>query len=383
MEPIYLDYNATTPIDPAVAAAMIPYIYEHFGNPSSSHAFGQRAKTAVDKARCQVADLLGCLPDEVILTSGGTESNNHAIKGVSGAYREKGNHIITSSVEHPAVLDVCAFLEGHGFDVTYLPVDSYGMVNPRQLEWAITPQTILVSVMHANNEIGTIQPISEISEIAHRNGVLAHADCAQSVGKIPVSVDELGVDLLSIAGHKLYAPKGIGALYIRSGVRLEKLMHGAGHEMGWRAGTENVIEAAGLGMACQLIAENLAGYCERMTETRDMLEAQLGERLPDMKINGHPEHRLPNTSSISFPSLEADTILSNLEYVAASAGAACHSDQVEISSVLQAMRLPLDEAMGTLRFSTGRYTTRDEITRAVEDVAQAVEAARSRSPQGV
>ena len=383
MEPIYLDYNATTPIDPAVAAAMIPYIYEHFGNPSSSHAFGQRAKMGVDKARSQVADLLGCQPDEVVFTSGGTESNNHAIKGVAGAYRDKGNHIITSSVEHPAVLDVCAFLEGRGFDVTYLPVDGYGMVNPRQLEWAITPRTILVSVMHANNEVGTIQPISEISEIAHRGGALVHADCAQSVGKIPVTVDELGVDLLSIAGHKLYAPKGIGALYIRSGVRLEKLMNGAGHEMGWRAGTENVIEAAGLGMACQLIAENLSGYSQRMEETRDLLESHLGKRHPGMKINGHPEHRLPNTSSISFPSLEADTILANLEYVAASAGAACHSDQVEVSSVLQAMHVPLDEAMGTLRFSTGRYTTPQEITRVVEDVAQAIEAARSRSRQGV
>ena len=342
----------------------------------------------MDKARVQVAGLLGCQPDEVIFTSGGTESNNHAIKGVAGAYRDKGNHIITSSVEHPAVLDVCAFLEGRGFDVTYLPVDGYGMVNPRQVEWAITPQTILVSVMHANNEVGTIQPISEISEIAHRSGVLVHADCAQSVGKIPVNVDDLGVDLLSIAGHKLYAPKGIGALYIRDGVQLEKLMHGAGHEMGWRAGTENVIEAAGLGMACQMIAEGLDGYRQRMRETRDLLEAQLVERRPGMKINGHPEHRLPNTSSISFPSLEADTILANLEYVAASAGAACHSDRVEVSSVLQAMKVPLDDAMGTIRFSTGRYTTREEIARAVEDVAQAIEAAQNsksgdRSPQGV
>ncbi len=275
MDPIYLDYNATTPIDPAVAEAMLPYIHEHFGNPSSGHAFGRRAKEGVDTARSQVAGLLGCQNDEVIFTSGGTESNNHAIKGVAAAYRQQGNHIITSSVEHPAVLDVCAYLEGQGASVTYLPVDGLGMVDPQQLEWAITPQTVLVSVMHANNEVGTIQPISEISEITRRHGILLHADCAQSVGKLQVKVDELGVDLLSIAGHKLYAPKGIGALYIRNGVRLEKLMHGAGHEMGWRAGTENVIQEVGLGQACQLINENLDAYCETMMSTRDLLEAQL------------------------------------------------------------------------------------------------------------
>ena len=376
MDPIYLDYNATTPIDPAVAEAMLPYIYEHFGNPSSGHPFGLRAKKGVDKARSQVAELLGCHTGEVIFTSGGTESNNHAIKGVAAAYRKQGNHIITSSVEHPAVLDVCAYLEGQGFSVTYLPVDSFGMVDARQLEWAVTPRTILVSVMHANNEVGTIQPISEISEVTRRHGILLHADCAQSVGKLPVKVDDLGVDLLSIAGHKLYAPKGIGALYIREGVRLEKLMHGAGHEMGWRAGTENVIEEVGLGQACELISGNLDAYRGRMKAARDLLEAQLGERFRDMKTNGHPEKRLPNTSSVSFPSMEADTVLSAMQLVAASAGAACHSDRVEVSSVLQAMRVPLEYAMGTLRFSTGRYTTTEEIDRAVEDVVQAVESSR-------
>ena len=376
MDPIYLDYNATTPIDPAVAEAMLPYIHEHFGNPSSGHAFGRRAKEGVDTARSQVAGLLGCQTDEVIFTSGGTESNNHAIKGVAAAYRQQGNHIITSSVEHPAVLDVCAYLEGQGASVTYLPVDGLGMVDPQQLEWAITPRTVLVSVMHANNEVGTVQPISEISEITRRHGILLHTDCAQSVGKIPVKVDDLDVDLMSIAGHKLYAPKGIGALYIRNGVRLEKLMHGAGHEMGWRAGTENVIEEVGLGQACQLINGNLDAYCETMISTRDLLEAQLGERFSDMKTNGHPVKRLPNTSSVSFPSMEADTALSAMKAVAASAGAACHSDQVEVSTVLQAMHVPLEYAMGTLRFSTGRYTTAEEIHRAVEDVAQAVETCR-------
>ena len=373
MGPIYLDYNATTPIDPQVAEAMLPYIYRHFGNPSSGHAFGRRAKEGVDLAREQVAGMLGCRADEVIFTSGGTESNNHAIKGALGARRDRGNHIVTSSVEHPAVLEVCAFLEERGCAVTRLPVDQSGMVDPERLEAAIRPETVLVSVMHANNEVGTIQPIAAIAGITRRHGVLLHADCAQSVGKIPVNVDELGVDLLSIAGHKLYAPKGVGALYVRRGVRLEKLMHGADHEMGWRAGTENVIETVALGRACDLIADNLPHYRRTMRKTRDRLEAQLFERFPDARGNGHPEKRLPNTASVSFPSLEADAILSNLRETAASAGAACHSGEVEVSAVLKAMNVPLEQAMGAIRFSTGRYTTEEEIDRAVEDVAQAVE----------
>ena len=372
MDPIYLDYNATTPIDPQVADAMLPYIREHFGNPSSSHAFGVTAREAVDKGRRQLAELLGCGADEVVFTSGGTESNNYAIKGVVGAYRDKGNHIITSAVEHPAVLEVCSYLEQQGCRVTYLPVDEFGMVDPQQVESAITPETILVSIMHANNEVGTIEPIEKIAEIAHRNGVLLHADCAQSVGKIPVNVDDLGVDLLSIAGHKLYAPKGIGALYVRSGVRLEKLIHGANHEMGWRAGTENVIEVVGLGEACELINRNLPRYHQHMRTMRDRLESGLGERFSAVKINGHPEKRLPNTTSASFKGTEADSVLSRLGYVAASAGAACHSDHVELSSVLEAMHVPLEYAMGTIRFSVGRFTTEEEIDHALEDIVQAV-----------
>ena len=307
MDAIYLDYNATTPVDPQVAEAMLPYIQEHYGNPSSSHSFGVAARKAVEKARSQLAEMLKSQVEEVIFTSGGTESNNHAIKGVAGAYRNEGNHIITSAVEHPAVLEVCQYLEGQGSRVTYLPVDQYGVVDPQQLEDAITPETILISIMHANNEVGTIEPIEAIAEIARRHGVLLHADCAQSIGKIPVHVDELGVDLLSIAGHKAYAPKGIGALYIRTGVRLEKLMHGAGHEMGWRAGTENVIETVGLGRACELINQNLTEYQGHMRAMRDRLEAGLGERFPNLKINGHPDKRLPNTSSVSFQGMEADT----------------------------------------------------------------------------
>ncbi|MFQ6030118.1 MAG: cysteine desulfurase family protein, partial [Dehalococcoidia bacterium] len=369
---VYLDYNATTPIDPQVVEAMLPYVHQYYGNPSSSHQFGALTKQAVEQARRQVASLLGCADAELIFTSGGTESNNHAIKGVIGAYREKGSHIITSAVEHPAVIEVCRFLETQGCRTTYLPVDQYGLVDPQQVEQAITPETVLVTIMHANNEVGTIEPIAEISRVAHRHGVLIHADCAQSVGKIPVRVDDLGVDLLSIAGHKLYAPKGIGALYIRQGVKLEKLMHGASHEMNWRAGTENVIQMVGLGKACALIEQNLPRYSRHMAEMRDRLESGLLDRFPELRVNGHWEKRLPNTSSVSFRGLEANTLLARFEHVAASAGAACHSDQVEVSSVLEAMQLPLEYAMGTLRFSVGRFTTAEEIDQSLEEITQVV-----------
>ena len=370
MSDVYLDYNATTPIDPQVAEAMLPYIHGLFGNPSSSHSFGRTARQGVDRARRQVAGLLGCGEDGLIFTSGGTEANNHAIKGVAGAYRERGNHIITSLVEHPAVTEVCRYLEGQGFRVTYLPVDEYGSVDPRQVEEVITDGTLLVTIMHANNEVGTVQPISEIAEIAHRYGALMHSDCAQSVGKIPVRVDELGVDLLSIAGHKLYASKGIGALYIRPGVRLEKLMHGANHEQDRRAGTENVIQMVGLGMACELIEQNLTHYGRHMSAMRDRLERGLLSSGMDARVNGHLDKRLPNTSSISFRGLEADRILANLKTVAASAGAACHSDQVEVSHVLEAMNVPIEYAMGAIRFSVGRFTTEDEIDRAIAEIRE-------------
>ncbi len=372
MSDIYLDYNATTPIDPQVAEAMLPYIHGLFGNPSSGHSFGLAARQGVDLARRQVAGMLGCDVDDLIFTSGGTEANNHAIKGVAGAYRERGNHIITSAVEHPAVTEVCRYLEGRGFRVTYLPVDEYGMVDPQQVEEAITSETLLVTVMHANNEVGTVQPIAEIADIAHRHGALMHSDCAQSVGKIPVRADDLGVDLLSIAGHKLYAPKGIGALYIRPGVRLEKLMHGANHEQDRRAGTENVIDMAGLGRACELIEQNLAEYAQHMATVRDRLERGLLDSGMDVRVNGHPEKRLPNTSSVSFRGVEADRVLASLPTVAASAGAACHSDRVEVSHVLAAMNVPEEYAMGTLRLTVGRFTTEDEIDRAISEITDVV-----------
>lgn len=373
MEPIYLDYNATTPIDPRVAEVMLPFIHEHFGNPSSSHILGVTTNKAVEKARQQIAEMIGCGPDELILTSGGSESNNYAIKGVAWAYRNKGNHIITSSVEHPAVTEVCRYLEKQGFLVTYLPVDGDGLVDPGRVEEAVTPQTILITIMHANNEVGTIEPIADISEIAHRHGIWVHTDCAQSVGKIPVRVDALHADLLTIAGHKLYATKGIGALYIRRGVKLEKLIHGANHEMGRRAGTENVIEIVGLGEACELITRHLPRYRSHMQTLRDRLEQGLKRDFPDIRINGHPQKRLPNTSSVSFRGLEANTILARLTGVAASAGAACHSDHLEISSVLEAMGVPLEYAMGTIRFSVGRFTTASEIDRALGEIKEVVE----------
>lgn len=368
-KPIYLDYNATTPIDPAVAEAMKPYLSEFFGNPSSAHWFGSQAKRAVEQARAQVASLLGCESDELVFTSGGSEANNLAIKGVAEAYRTKGDHIITSSIEHPAVMEVCRYLETQGFRVTYLPVDSTGRIDVGALQQAIRPETILVTIMHANNEVGTIQPIERIASVAHEHHILVHTDAAQSAGKIPVDVNDLGVDLLTVAGHKLYAPKGIGALYARHGTRLVKLIHGADHERDIRAGTENVLEIVGLGKACEMARTRLAddgGHCRKL---RDRLYEGLKERLPEIRLNGHLDLRLPNTVSVSFPGVEANTLLAELEGVAASAGAACHADDVEISHVLEAMEVPREYAMGTIRFSTGRMTTENEITTAIDEIA--------------
>ena len=376
MKTIYLDYNATTPIDFRVREAMMPFMTEHFGNPSSSHAYGTVTRQAVEKARRQAADMLHCSPEEIVFTSGGSESNNFAIKGIAAAYKSRGNHIITSTIEHPAVTEVCRHLEETGFAVTYVPVDENGLVDPGDIEKAITPQTILITIMHANNEVGTIEPIAEIADIARRHGILMHTDAAQSVGKIPVRVDDLKVDLLSIAGHKFYAPKGVGALYIRSGVNLAKLVHGADHERNLRAGTENVIELVGLGEACALVNEKLPAFQKHMQGLRDRLEEQIKTEFADIKINGHPQKRLPNTLSISFRGLEANTILSELDHIAASAGAACHSDQVDVSQVLEAMKVPLEYAMGTVRFSVGRMTSSDEIDRAAAEILKVVKSLR-------
>ena len=376
MTPIYLDYNATTPIDPEVVEEMIPQLRDHFGNPSSAHFHGRAAREAVEKARGQVADFLGCRPGEVVFTSGGTESNNYAIKGAVLAHRNRGGHIITSAVEHPAVTEVCAYLAGEGFQVATLAVDGDGLVDPDQVKEAIKPGTVLVTVMHANNEVGTIQPIARIAKIARERGVLVHTDAAQSAGKIPVSVDELGVDLLSLAGHKLYAPKGIGALYIRGGTELETFMHGAGHEEGRRAGTENVPNIVALGKACEVAKRDLKKNRAHMQAMRDRLFGRL-EALDGIRLNGHPTERLPNTLSVGFLNLEADALLAGMEGVAASAGAACHAEgDADISSVLKAMKVPPGYAMGTVRFSTGRGTTQQEIDRAAALIIDEVERMR-------
>jgi len=373
MKPIYLDYNATTPVDPAVAEAMRPCLMGIFGNPSSDHWYGAQAKKAVEKARARVARLLGCGAEEIVFTSGGSESNNMAVKGAALANRSSGNHIITSSVEHPAVMEVCRYLEGEGFDVTYLEVDEYGLVSPEDLRKAISPRTILISVMLANNEVGTIQPVRELAGIACENKILFHTDAAQAVGKMPVDVAELGVDMLTVAGHKLYAPKGVGVLYIRSGVELAKMIHGADHEQNLRAGTENVPEIVGLGVACELAGEMLEEETERLGQLRDRLYRGLKESHPGIRLNGHPEFRLPNTLSVGFAGIEASALLSELEGVAASAGAACHSDSVDISQTLTAMGTPVEYAIGTVRFSTGRFTTEDEIDRAGRLISEAVD----------
>ncbi len=372
MKPIYLDYNATTPVDSEVAEAMKPFLSEIFGNPSSAHEYGLRAKAAVGQARMQVAGLIGCTSDEIVFTSGGSESNNFAIKGVAFANRLKGNHIITSSVEHPAVTEVCRYLAANGYSITYLPVDEYGSVNPKDVEGAITSKTILISIMHANNEVGTIQPVEEIGEIAHNHNLLFHTDAAQSVGKIAVDVNRMKVDLLSVAGHKLYAPKGIGALFIRKSVKLEKLIHGANHEMDQRAGTENILEISGLGKACEIAKRDLEKNRTHMLRMRDSLYQGLIASIPDIRLNGHPEKRLPNTLSLGFRGLEANTLLSELTGIAASAGAACHSGGIKVSSVLSAMNTPEEYAMGTIRFSTGKYTTSQEINDAVKHIVSTI-----------
>ena len=371
-KPIYLDHNATTPIDSEVVDAMLPFLRENFGNPSSSHWYGTQAKQAVEQARQSLAELLGCYPDEVIFTSGGSESNNFAIKGVAYAYQNQGKHIITSQIEHPAVINVCKWLEKEGFTVTYLPVDEYGLVDPEAVKKAITAETILITIMHSNNEVGTIQPISEISKIAHEHNIIFHSDAAQSVGKIPTNVQELGVDLLSVAGHKFYAPKGIGALYVRRGIKIESLVHGADHELNRRAGTENVLEIVGLGKAAQIAHRDLEKNSTHMRNLRDRLWEGLKKNIPGLKLNGHPEMRLPNTLSVRFPGVDANTLLSELDEVAASAGAACHADVAEPSSVLLAMNVPPADAFETIRFSTGRANTAQEIDRAIDVITQAV-----------
>lgn len=361
MTQIYLDHNASTPVSAPVAKLMLAMIGTAYGNPSSAHWAGLPARRAVATARSQVAALLGCGADEIVFTSGGSESNNLALKGVFFAREPpKAVHIITTSIEHPAILSPCRFLERLGARVTYLPVDATGRVDPADVHAALHTDTLLISIMHANNEVGTIQPISEISALAHEHGVLVHTDAAQSVGKVSVRVDELGVDLLSIAGHKLYAPKGIGALYVRRGTRLEPLVHGAGHESGLRAGTESALLIAALGKACATAPT--ASDLESVRRLRDQLWAGIKVAFGDHAVlHGHPEHRLSNTLNVGFKDRLGADVLAALPGVAASTGSACHESSVEISPVLAAMGVPLDTAAGAVRFSLGTTTTPAEI----------------------
>jgi cysteine desulfurase len=378
MKPIYLDYNGTTPHDPEVIAAMRLFLEEEFGNPSSGHLYAVKPRQALMSARRQVAALLGCSPEEIVFTSGGTEADNWAIIGTARALRERGRHIITSRFEHPAVLNVCAFLEKDGYAVTYLPVGEQGLVDPADVAAAVRPDTILITIMHANNEVGTIQPVAEIAALAKSRGIRVHTDAAQSLGKIPVDVEEMGADLLSVAGHKLYAPKGVGALYIRKGMTLEAIMHGAGQEMGRRPGTENILEIVGLGKACEIASRDLQRHSSRMAAMRDRLYEAISSGVRDVRLNGHPLKRLPNTLSLSFRGLEANRLLEAIGMeVAASAGAACHADSVEISHVLRAMGVPTEWAKGTLRLTTGRMTTAQEVDRAAAVIIEALREIRT------
>ena len=366
---IYLDHNASTPIAPQVREAMLPFLAEHHGNPSSAHWAGAPAAQAVADAREQLAALLGCSPHEVVFTSGGTEANNTALKGVVEAAGAERPHIVTTAVEHPAIVEPCRYLERHGVDVTVVGVDATGLVDPDDIAAAIRPETVLVSVMHANNEVGTVEPIAEISRITREAGVLLHSDAAQSVGKVPTRVDDLGVDLLSVAAHKFYGPKGVGALYVREGTRLEPFMHGAGHESGRRAGTENVLLDVALGAAAEL-AGDLA-WTLGVRDLRDWLWLQLQDRWGErVVLNGHPTARLPNTLNVSLLGRDGRAVLAAMPEVAASTGSACHSGGTEPSPVLAAMGVPREVGAGAIRLSLGRKTTRAELETLLERLAE-------------
>ncbi len=366
-EAIYLDYNASTPIEPVVAAVVQRFLETDYGNPSSSHWATRRAKGALDRPRGQVAALLGCASDEIVFTSGGSDANNLAIKGLFYLRGDRPAHIVTSQIEHPAILAPCRFLERLGATVTYVPVDGSGLIDPDDIRKAITKDIFLISIMHANNEVGTTQPVAEVAKIARAHGIPLHTDAAQSVGMIPTNVDALAVDLLSVAGHKVYAPKGIGALYIRRGIAIEPLIHGAGHEAGRRAGTESALLAAGLGMACE-VAQAWIGTTATQG-LRDLfwhrLRAAFGNRVV---LDGHPDRRLPNTLNASFVGHVGAEILALMPDVAASTGSACHSGQMTLSPVLEAVGIAPEVGIGAIRFSLGRRTTQDEVEKVVEQL---------------
>lgn len=373
--PVYLDYNATTPIDPEVVAEMLPYIRSSHGNPSSSYSIGRDNKEAVNRARKKVADLINAKPEEIVFTSGGTESNNHAIRGIALANKEKGRHIITSSIEHPAVTEVCRYLNTLGYEITYVPVDTQGKVNPNDVLNAVRPDTILITIMHANNEVGTIQPVPEIASIARKYNINFHTDAAQSVGKIDTDITVLGVDLLSIAGHKLYAPKGIGALFVKQGTKIENLMYGAGQEKGIRPGTENVPYIVALGKACEIAQREMEQNNAHMYRMRERLITGLRQKLGSIvTLNADLNNCLPNTLSMAFEKVDAHTLTSLIgNEIFISTGSACHADSVEISSVLKAMNIDIKTATSTVRISTGKYTTEEEIDLAIGIISDKVQ----------
>ncbi|MBK8639290.1 MAG: cysteine desulfurase [Chromatiaceae bacterium] len=367
--PIYLDYNATSPIDPQVLEAMLPWLREGFGNPSSDHPYGRQARAAIALARSQVADLIGAQPEEILFTGCATEANNLAILGAARALRGRGRHAIASAIEHPSVAGPMGYLRGLGWEVTVLPVDGYGRVAPAALTAALRDNTALVSVMHANNEVGTLAPITELAALARRRGALFHTDAAQSVGKLPVDVAALGVDLLTLAGHKCYAPKGVGALFVRAGTPLEPILFGAGHERGLRPGTENVPHIVGFGAATTLAQRRLPALAERLSRQRDALHARLTAAIPGLALNGHPDERLPNTLNVSFPRVSGRELLARTPEVAASVGSACHAEGAEVSGVLGAMGLAPERTLGAVRLSIGEPTTDEDIDRGADALA--------------
>lgn len=379
---IYLDHNATTPTDKRVVEAMLPYFSEVFGNASSLHRFGQRAHLALEDARTQVANILGAGEKEIVFTSGGSESDNYAIKGAAYFHQNKGRHIITSKIEHPAVLNTCEHLEKRGFEVTYISVDKHGVVDLNELEDAIRKDTILVTIMYANNEVGTIQPISEISKVVRKKGVPFHTDAVQAVGKLETDVNKLGVDMLSVSAHKLYGPKGVGALYIRSGVEITPLIHGGHHEKGRRASTENLPGIVGLGKACEICMAEMKEESERLTKLRDKLWEGFNSRVPDTMLLGHPAKRLPGTLAVAFKYVEGESVLLNLdlEGIAVSSGSACTSGSIEPSHVLLAMGVPSELARGAIRLSLGRRNTEEQVDRVISVTPGIVEKLRAMSP---
>jgi cysteine desulfurase len=382
MKRIYLDYAATTPTDPEVIKAMEPYFFKEFGNPSSIHSFGQEAKKAIEDAREKLAKFLGASSSEIVFTSGGTESNNFAIEGVAFALEKKGNHIITSGIEHHAILEPCKFLEKHGFKITFVGVDKNGLVSAEDIKKAITDKTILISVMHANNEIGTIQPITQIGKIARELGIYFHTDAVQTVGHIPVNVNDLNVDLLSLSAHKFYGPKGVGALYIRRGTRIERFLHGGDQEKGRRASTHNTPGIVGLGKAIELCEAKIDEEAKSQIALRDKLIREIPNKISEVYLNGHPTQRLPNNVNFSIKYIEGESILLSLDMlgIACSTGSACTSSSLEPSHVLLAIGLSAEIAHGSLRITLGRWTKEDEIDYLLEHLPKVVEKLRAMSP---